>query len=234
MRMQQVLMVLAVASGVPTSRAASQSRVGEIPRAMGAATVNTEPRTVEPVSATSISGFSGGEITWLSMGAGEFGIDAISWWEVSDKPCALTVRSKSLSTGSAPGSSQRMNICGRGFILPANPYINGAANDADAKAVVFDGNPRHYLRGIAACTNNDNNHRVKGIRIFPASVALDGTVNALSSNESENRPNCSIWRQAVFCPNGQIASGVEVRHTDEEITGLGLRCRRVTMQAAAP
>lgn len=232
MRLHQRWAALVVfAMVVPGTEASAQSRDASV-RAMGTVTAEIAmvPRTVDPVQTSNISGFANsGETTWLAKGPGEYGIDALSWHEVGDKPCAFTVRSKSLSAGSASGSSERMNICGAGFSLPSNPIYNPSAN-GDARTVVFDGNPRHYLRGIAVCTNNDNNHRVKGIRIYPASVGTDGTVTNLNSNESASRTNCATWHAPVYCPNGQIASGIAVKHTDNEVTGIGLRCRRVAMQ----
>lgn len=230
MRLQQLFAVLAVTVVIPAAGASAQSRESGLPVMAGTARVVLEPRLVDPVHTTNVSGYANsGETTWLAKGPGEYGIDAISWHEVGDKPCAFTVRAKSLSPSSRSGSSEQMSICDGGFRLPQNWLYNPSPN-GDTKTVVFDGNPRHYLRGIAVCTNNDNNHRLKGIRIYPASVDTDGNVNNLSSQESASRTNCATWHAAVYCPNGQVASGIAVKHSDREVTGIALRCRRVSMQ----
>ena len=119
-----------------------------------------------------------------------------------------------------PGAGGQMDICGGSAV----PFVVGSLT----KTVSFDGNARYFVRGIAACTNTRSNHRVKGVWIYAAKVwATQEQVDALSASDQEDRPNCDQWHSAVYCPTGQIASAIVAHHSDREITGLALRCRRV-------
>jgi hypothetical protein len=146
----------------------------------------------------------------------------MSWDEDGDKPCDMEIDPRALSGPASSGSSPAsMDICG-------NPEPSLAGTTSQRKTVSFGGNPRHYLRGVAVCTNNNDNHRLKGIRIYAAKVWLaPEQVDELSASDQADRPNCATWHPAVYCPADQIASALVVHHSDKEITGLGLRCRKV-------
>jgi hypothetical protein len=176
-------------------------------------------RTVNPVTTTAISGFNASDLTWLAVGEGDFGISGLSWDEDGDKPCRMWVQPRALSNAAAGGGGQ-MDICGP----VAVPFVVGSLT----MTVSFDGNARYFIRGIAACTNGQSNHRLKGVRIYAAKVwTTEEPVDALAASDEEDRPNCSQWHSAVYCPTGQIASAIVAHHSDREITGLALRCRRV-------
>lgn len=229
MRLRPVSLVLQhslLALGAATGIAGAQIPPTSLPKGT-TATIVTRPTLVDPVHVTSVSGFRDDELTWVAFGPGTTGVQGVRVRENYDKPCALEISGKSLEQGSRDEGDEELNICTDGFQFPqgALSFLNGLSTSD--KAVVFDGNPRHYLRGIAVCTNNNNNHRLKGIRIYPASVGTDATVNALGSYEEFRQTNCSQWHTAVYCPSGQVASGLAVHHSDEEITGIALRCRRV-------
>jgi hypothetical protein len=187
--------------------------------AAGAVTPVQGQRTVNPVTTTAISGFNASDLTWLAVGEGDFGISGLSWDEDGDKPCRIWVQPRALDYA-VPGAGAQMDICGStGLSVMGGSLI---------KTVSFDGNPRHFVRGIAACTNSQSNHRLKGVRIYAAKVwATQEQVDGLSVSDQEDRPNCSQWHTAAYCPTGHIASAIVVHHSDQEITGLALRCRPV-------
>lgn len=183
------------------------------------ATAGHGQHTVNPVTTTSISGFNASDLTWLAVGEGDFGIAGLSWDEDGDKPCRMWAQPRALDYA-VPGAGPQMDICGAAAV----PFVVGSIT----KTVAFDGNARYFVRGIAACTNGQSNHRLKGVRIYAAKVwANQNPVDGLSASDEEDRPNCSQWHTAVYCPSGQIASAIVAHHSDKEITGLSLRCRRV-------
>ena len=186
----------------------------------GGATVATGQTTVGPVTTTAISGYNAAELTWLAVGEGPFGINEVSWWEDSDKPCFMRIGVRTLKEPASFGGQQQIDICNPGLV----DYFVGT----ETKTVTFQSNPRHVVRGVAACTNNKDNHRLKGVRIYAAKVwTTSEQVEELSVSDQEDRPNCATWHRAVYCPVDQIASALVVHHSDKEITGLALRCRKV-------
>ncbi len=146
------------------------------------------------------------------------GISKVSIFEKKDKPCELHVELRELYDAQA-----------------YNPPISGSlcTPGSDHVVVSFSENPRYYLRGVAACTNDKKDtskRRLKGIKIYPAKVKRDGTVTNLSTNEGDEQAHCKIWHPAVYCPGGFIASKVRAHYKDDYFTGLSLRCREVVIE----
>ncbi len=187
---------------------------------------------------TAISGYSG---TKLNINAGEFsyeetmavgpndylgsfelthtvfmGLDEIRWSERRDKPCDIVVKTHSLDSAVAKNGNETGSIC---------------TGSSSSEKTVKLSNSRYFIRGIAACTNDkrkSSKNRLKGIKIIAAKVSTAGAVTSLNTFEDTRRTNCAKWFAPVYCPGGQIASGVNVYHDGESFRGLGLRCRRVT------
>lgn len=177
-------------------------------------------RTVDPVTTTEVSGFRSSEVTWLAVGEGLLGISGLGWSEDGDKPCWMQVYQRALQGEVTSSWTDPMDICG---VRTSHPFSVDSG-----KSILFGDNPRYFVRGIRACNNNRDNHRLKGVRIYAAKVwATRAQIDELSHSEAEDRTNCATWDAPVYCPDGQIASAVVVHHSDDEITGLALRCRRV-------
>jgi hypothetical protein len=177
--------------------------------------------TINPVTTTAISGYNAAQLTWLAVGEGPIGIKAVRWFEDGDKPCFMQIYQRALSGSPVSDFGAQLDICGGNDI-----GVPGAGSWE--KTVTFDGYPRYYIRGVSVCTNNNSNHRLKGIRIYAAKVwATEERVDQLSTKDEKDRPNCANWHPAVFCPADNIASALVVHHSDKEVTGLALRCRRV-------
>jgi hypothetical protein len=160
---------------------------------------------------TARSGFAGTTITSIGAPSGEHAVNFVTSGERANRPCDLIV-SKSNIDGSIDTINAEWDAC-------VNTSIRGAG---------FASGTGIYVRGIAACTNNNANHRVKGIQVFGASIAANGTVTPLGVDDWFSRPNCATWHTPVFCPAGQIATKVRVHRTGDEINGLSLGCRDVT------
>lgn len=189
--------------------------------AFGAAPGVTAQTTVNPVTTTAVSGFTSTDVTWLAVGEGPVGVMGLSWSEDGDKPCTFQVFQRALQGSVASSWTQPMDICG---VYTSNPFT---ANSS--KTISFEDHARYYVRGIRVCNNNRDNHRLKGVRIYAAKVwSTREQVDELSASEMEDRTNCATWDSPVYCPADHIASAIVVHHSEDEITGLALRCRRVS------
>lgn len=136
--------------------------------------------------------------------------------ETGDKPCFIRAHWWRFTTDDVPQElTTDFNICGK-------------AVDGD-KSALFS-NPRDTKTGVRAiqvCNNGDNNHRLKGVKIFGATVdqSQSGKVVPSGATDSFERTNCKHpWKAVRECASGKIAVGLLVEHTDDEVTGLGLRC----------
>jgi hypothetical protein len=188
----------------------------------GSTRTATAQRTVDPVTTTTVSGFTSSVVTWLAVdGGGTNGISAVTWREDMDKPCFMSVTPRNLVEGTQ-ALPNAMDICGV-YTTPAFGGIN------TERTLTLASNPRYFVRGVAVCNNDKSNHRLKGVRIYPAKVwATQEQVDELSWNQQTSLTNCERWDSAVYCPADSVASAIVVHHSTKEITGLALRCRRVT------
>lgn len=104
------------------------------------------------------------------------------------------------------------------------------------------GGTLHAARGLQVCDNdrNQNNIRMKGLKLFGATVDRDNnqSINRDSAlDNSEQRTNCREWRTAQTCPNNQVMVGFDIHYradgTDPySITALAPKCAPVTITAA--
>jgi hypothetical protein len=133
----------------------------------------------------------------------------------------MQAQARSLASGSAEEGG-RIELCsGSGMNYSPLPQ-------SSSRTVSFTYDVRYFIRGIAVCNNNNSNHRLKGIRIYPAKVwVTQQRVDELTAKEEASHTNCASWSSAEYCPANQVASAIVVHHSDKEITGLALRCRRV-------
>jgi hypothetical protein len=174
---------------------------------------------VDPVTTTAISGYGSNEVTWLNAGMSGSGLYAVSWSEAADKPCFMVVARRSLSNNGQLTDG-------------VSDILNGCGGTSSTKTASFEQHERYFIRGLAVCTNNNDNHRLKGVRIYAAKVWLTKQdVQTLSVSEEASRTNCATWHAAVYCPAGTIAAAIVVHPTGAspniEITGLALRCKKV-------
>ncbi|MCA9620352.1 MAG: hypothetical protein KC731_15125 [Myxococcales bacterium] len=160
---------------------------------------------------TGISGFSGTTTTAIGAASDEHAVSFLSAGERFNHPCELGVYKANID-GSNDSIYDEWDSC---TTTSPNETIGWTTGSGI------------YVRGIAACTNNSANHRVKGIQIFGASIAANGTVTPLGVDDWFSRANCATWHAPVFCPAGQIATKVRVHRTGDEINGLSLACRDV-------
>ena len=160
---------------------------------------------------TGLSGHSGTSITAIGAASGEHAVSLLSAGERNNRPCELGVYKANID----------------GSIDSIHADWDQCTTTSPNETVGWSTGSGIYVRGIAACTNNKANQRLKGIQVFGASIAANGTVPPLGVDDWFSRPNCATWHPAVFCPAGQIATKVRVHRTGDEINGLSLACRDV-------
>jgi hypothetical protein len=80
------------------------------------------------------------------------------------------------------------------------------------------------------CHSFQGNDRVKGISVSGFMIEDDGSMGFYQQAQGDG-PNCSDWRNIVFCNDGYVASGIVAHFKDrdfsESLTGMQLICRKV-------
>ena len=178
---------------------------------LNVSTANAYSELVPGLTNTARSGFSGTNITAIGEASSHTAVTLIQSQERNNVPCYLYITKHDINGTSSPGYST-WNEC------------NGTS--VENKNVGFTLGTGLYVYGIQACTNNKNNHRVKGIRVFGGPIQ-DGIIQHIGLFDDFSRPNCSTWHSAVYCPLRQVATKVRIHHTGDEINGLSLACRVV-------
>jgi len=170
-----------------------------------AGTAGTHPNT-ESYSSTTYAGMTG-----------------LTWYEDKDKPCSITLQTKSLN----PVVSSDTNGVQQASPDKTHEFCKG--KPGNSKSVVFT-NKKYFIRGVAVCTSDKKssaNDRLKGIEIYAAEIKSDGTVVALKNTEKNQHTLCKSWHTPIYCPAGEIASTLKVNYKDDYYSGLGLGCRKV-------
>jgi len=157
------------------------------------------------------------------------GIRGVEWAEASDIPCHF---------------DSHVRYIDNGYHVVTGKYWNGCGGSSwgNKKKVMLDSDsnlsPQFFVRGVAICDNGNNNHRLKGIRLYKAKVwKTKKQIDVLDGTASASHTNCKTWKKAVFCPAGTIATSL-VLHTDSQIgvsgqfssavKGISLLCKTVT------
>lgn len=110
---------------------------------------------------------------------------------------------------------------------------------SELRASVAGGGYRHsdgrvrVVAGVRVCMNKQRT-RVKGIKVYGASINNDGDVRRDSAyNNQFSRPNCSTWERTRMCPSEQVATGVHFNYSGRSLVGVALECQAVrTVQLA--
>jgi CubicO group peptidase (beta-lactamase class C family) len=191
--------------------------LGASPRAVHGESVRSivvDPAAVRP---TLISGFDASQQTPKEPGNSAI-LSGLEMDETGDKPCFLRAHWWRFTTDGLPQElTTDFDICSKPV-------------DGD-KSALFENarDSKTGVRAIQVCNNGDNNHRLKGVKLFGAFVDRNnsGTVTSTGTTRFFERTNCKHpWKAVRECGSGEVAVGLLVEHTDDEITGLGLRCAK--------
>lgn len=161
---------------------------------------------------TSTSGFSGATITPVGAASDYHAVNLVTSGERSNAPCYLAVSKADIND--APGSTI------------SDVWVDCSPAASTIRSAGWFTNAVLYVYGIQACTNSNASNRVKGIRVYGGPIQ-NGVIQPIGLYDEFARPNCSTWHNAVYCPQGQVATKVRVHRTGDEINGLSLSCRRL-------
>ena len=173
------------------------------------------------VSSTAISGFDASQRTIKEPGDSAI-LSGLEMDETGDKPCFIRAHWWRFTPENVPQELTTVfNICPKSL-------------DGD-KSILFPNarDTKTGVRAIQVCNNGQNNHRLKGVKIFAASIDQNQSGKVVSSNSTRSfeRTNCNPpWKAVRECPGSEVAVGLIVEHTAEEVTGLGLRCARPSVK----
>jgi CubicO group peptidase (beta-lactamase class C family) len=192
------------------------------PAGVHGASTFREIRTTGATTDTTISGFDAGHRTPKQPGDSAI-LAGLELDETGDKPCLIVSHWWRFTNADDPQEfTTEFDICGHKV-------------DGDKSIVFADARANKVgVRAIQVCNNGSNNHRLKGVKIFGATIDKNssGKVESNGTSESFERTNCNPpWKATRECPDNQIAVGLLIEHSDDEITGLGLRCAPVVVIA---
>lgn len=165
---------------------------------------------------TGISGFNAKSETIKEPGEDAF-LYGIEFDEVGDKPCFILAHWwRNASDDVQKDFTTKFNICKKTVTGDQSLIFSNGASEQKA------------VSAIQVCSNNKNNHRIKGVKLFGSFVDRnsDGKVTDITAPAlTFQRPNChEPFKAKRACNDGNVAIGLVIEHTDDEITGLGLKC----------
>jgi len=171
-----------------------------------------EPVLTGTLHKTNISGFLGNKREVIGSTSKYHAISSIVASENADKPCWLRLYKGSLNTQD-------------NFL---SNWFDQCGPSTNMKLVGYGEYSSIKVRGVRVCTNNKDNHRLKGIRLYGAKVNKNGTLTIQTGYDEFKRTNCKAWHKPVYCPSNMVATKLIVEYSGDGINGLGLKCKAVT------
>ena len=142
-------------------------------------------------------------------------IYGLEWSERSDKPCYVNVFTGKFDAAKAKlghGDGEAQSECEeKGSSMKT---INFGAPTVGA--------PFWAVNGVKVCLNKDQD-RLKGITLYAVKIE-DGKVTGSTSEKTQERTNCSVWKTAEKCPSGQIATELMFHYKDGAIQAIDFDC----------
>jgi hypothetical protein len=120
---------------------------------------------------------------------------------------------------------REMGIGATGNPLVGFDTIAGGIFLGDTNTVQLGTN--RYIRGIRACNNNNNDHKLKGLEILSAYIDDDEYISEPGSADVYDQANCDEWDSWVTCPEGEVAVAVRMNHENDAFIGIELQCAEV-------
>jgi hypothetical protein len=168
-----------------------------------------------------LSGYSGsflavpiGDNVSLPQASTQYAVTGLAIREAWDKPCAVFLYGRELGTN------------------PASDLIVGEDDIGCSSATItlhdVQLGRNRYVRAIQACTNDNANHRLKGLKVW--SVYIDPSTGAMTNEsvtDSYSQTNCKEWHDVVTCPTGEVATGVRMNVENDAFVGVELKCAPV-------
>lgn len=163
---------------------------------------------------TSVSGYSGSTKVIFAKDR-QLGLHALSFREKADDPIEISAFQASLLSGRAQGAGEAGTV-----------MLRGGSSQSTAFVPLGEGN---FITAVQVCTNNAKDSldaKIKGARIWGASLLSDGKLQANVTPAKFERTNCSAWKSKVNCASGKVATGLRAHYASEArgFAGLSLRC----------
>jgi CubicO group peptidase (beta-lactamase class C family) len=173
---------------------------------------------------TGTSGFKSSRRNVLEPGSNAF-LQGLEFDEKGDKPCFIR----------AHWWRHTADNLGEDFTT----FFDVCKSDAkgDQRLVFsYSDTLRQAVNSVRVCSNNDNNHRMKGVELTSAYIDRNNSGKVENSGKKLvfDRPNCASWKATQSCPAGMAAVGLNIEHSGEEITGLGLKCTKPVVKSVTP
>ena len=173
---------------------------------------------------TGVSGYKGGKQGVQEPGSHAF-LQGLEFDEKSDKPCFVR----------AHWWRYTIDNLREDFTTIFDICKSDAKGD---QSLIFSYTDtlRQAVDSIRVCSNNDKDHRLKGVELSSGYVDRNdsGTVENSGKKLSFDRPNCASWKTTQSCPTGMAAVGLSIEHSGEEITGLALKCAKPFVKRVTP
>lgn len=219
-----LLLLLLALLGVPIAHYQVPVRHATATNAFAADTFRFIYSDNKQTHTTGTSGYKGTKQDVREPGSSAF-LQGLEFDEKSDKPCFIRAHWWRYTADSLRENFTTLfDIC-----------------KGDAKgdqSLIFNSTDtlRQAVTSIRVCSNNDKDHRLKGVELTGGYVDRNGSGRVENSDKklSFDRPNCASWKTTQRCPTGMVANGLIVEHSGEEITGLGITCTKPVVTPATP
>ena len=155
-----------------------------------------------------------------------YAISGLETAETSDRPCRVGIMRKALPGQDNAFYNYDYGIYGNQQLDQGCPpsIVPTDWIPSRKRAGFFEEN-NLYVRAAAVCdSKNNNNERIKGLRVFGAHITDAGDVNPTQQRDEFARPNCGTWQSLVSCPDGKIATGIRAHFNTHGFVGLELWC----------
>lgn len=167
-----------------------------------------------------ISGYSGtfltcpiGDDVTLSQPTTKYGLTGIGISEVNNKGKQLRLYGRRMGVGATDNPLVGFDTIAGYILLGSTNFVQLGTN--------------RYIRGVRACNNDNNDHRLKGLQILSAYIDDDEYVAEPGMADIYEQPNCDDWDNWVTCPAGEVAVAVRMNHEDDAFIGIELQCAEV-------
>ena len=152
-----------------------------------------------------------------------FALRSIAWGESNDNPRFVRAEARKLCHGSCTGGTRHLSY----LSLANHPEW---ANQLDKTVSVGAG---RYITAIQVCMSphsNRSDRKVKGIRLWGATISPNGDVQRQPEVREQRRFRCRAngWSERRSCMGNRVAVGLLVhRNGSRGMTGVALQCARV-------
>lgn len=182
---------------------------------------------------TPVSGRAGAQ-TFIGFSDTGRAVSGVVWWEDGDEPCKVETARIDLNSGDINRPETRLDgLTNVGSVKLGKKPCTSPGN---RKGAGFFGTT-NFIYKLQVCTTDKNNtakNKLKGIRIWPRTIASRSPLRLTDGKTKEEamHSHCRDWHQTVACPAGKIASRLRVHHDNSEtkVIGLALECRTLRLR----